>query len=803
MGEQSQFKGGRSGRHPLAPSVPQDLGGSARGARGTYHPTLRAIVTGPLLILVIVAVSLGGLGASYWFSQSAERANALAINAFDLRGDLGEIAIDLSLPPAQWTPHIRSDLASSIAGAQQEIREMRAAGGITPLLARAIQDSNLYLDDAERQVAGAQPVQSGPSTGTQLTVSSPDVVQHLVDQAATEVQQSAVRAARNGRLGGVAALLGVVLIVTVGLIFRQRERERRRQELSASEAETRAQFEAMVEHSTDLFFLTKEGNRVQYCSPSAARFLGVPAAEMSESPLEDLVHPEDVGRASDAFAVVKSTGAVGPFDLRVRHSDGGWRTLEFTGNDLSMESTVQAVAWHTRDVTDRRALEEQLARQAFEDPLTGLANGALFRNRLGHALARVSRSRSLFAVLMIDLDGFKAINDSKGRDAGDDALKEIAARISRSVRPGDTVARLGGDEFTVLLEEIDDVTLADEVADRILDLIRQPFTVHNVSVRISASIGIVISGASEMTQESLLRDADVAMYSAKTNGRDRRSHFEPAMHVRATQKLEMSQDLAHALDREELVVYYQPSVDLNDWRPEGVEALLRWNHPELGLVSPDIFIPLAEQNGLIVPIGRWVLEQACQQAVAWRSEFPPDHALTMSVNVSGRQLNHESLIPDVRSILSASGLDPGDLTLEITETVLMSDIDLVVERLGQLKELGISIAIDDFGTGYSSLAYLRQLPIDILKIDKTFVDAASAGDPGGEAIMRAILDLSEGMNLKTIAEGIEDASQALQLKELGCRSAQGFLFSRPMPPGELREYFTSNVWDGRSLAIGR
>jgi EAL domain-containing protein (putative c-di-GMP-specific phosphodiesterase class I) len=289
------------------------------------------------------------------------------------------------------------------------------------------------------------------------------------------------------------------------------------------------------------------------------------------------------------------------------------------------------------------------------------------------------------------------------------------------------------------------------------------------------------------------------MYAEKTSGRDRSARFDPAMHARATQQLRFSQDLARALENRELVVYYQPSIDLARAKLEGVEALVRWRHRELGLLSPDLFIPIAEQNGLIVPIGRWVLEQACEQAVAWRAELPPENPFVMEVNVSGRQLNHESLIPDVRSILANSGLAPEGLVLEVTESVLMNDIDLVIGRLRELKELGVSIAIDDFGTGFSSLAYLRQLPIDILKIDKSFVDAASAGDPGGDAILRAILDLSAGLHLRTIAEGVEEASQAQHVKALGCQSAQGFLYSRPMPPGELSARFAANDWGMESV----
>jgi len=350
----------------------------------------------------------------------------------------------------------------------------------------------------------------------------------------------------------------------------------------------------------------------------------------------------------------------------------------------------------------------------------------------------------------------------------------------------------------VLLESLSAPTIIDDVASRILDIVRQPFVLHGKTVRISASIGIAVSLGASSTPISLLRDADIAMYAAKAAGRDRYHFFDTSMHSRANEEFGLINDLNRALERRELILYYQPSIDLDGERLEGVEALLRWRHHETGLIMPDVFIPIAEQTGLIVPIGRWVLQQACAQAVAWRHAMKQGQPFVMEVNVSGRQLNHKSLVADVAHILADSGLEPENLVLEITESVLMDDIDVAVERLRELKDIGVSIAIDDFGTGYSSLAYLRQLPIDILKIDKTFVDAASAGNPGGDAILRAILDLGKGLELKTIAEGVEEASQANYLKNLGCDSAQGYLYARPMPPDDLSIRFETNEW-GSSL----
>jgi diguanylate cyclase (GGDEF)-like protein/PAS domain S-box-containing protein len=739
---------------------------------------------GVLLAVLMLLATVGGTAITYRQGQSAESENALAINAFDLEGAVRQISGNLQLPNSEQTASLEKDTQLVISAARQSIGSVRSHGTLSSLMKQAIDRTTAYLDSAESDV-------NAHTSDTPTQIRSADSLGDLIDDAADEAQGSAHAASVDERTGGIAILLVVLVLVSNGVYWQGRQR--RRSAVIASQTEGLAEFEAMIENSSDLFFLTDTANRTRYCSPSAARFFGMPAVEVCDAPFDQFIHDDDLVKATDAFATVRAVGTAGPLDLRVRHHDGGWRTIEAMANDLVLASSGRAVAWHTRDVTDRRALEEQLTRQAFEDPLTGLANRALFRDRLGHALSRLSRSTRSIAVLMLDLDGFKAINDSMGHDAGDEALKEIAARISGAARPGDTVGRLGGDEFTILLEELNDPTIADEVADRILELVRQPLLIQKVNLRVSASIGIVVSGAHEMTPEELMRDADIAMYRAKADGRDRRVAFEPGMHASATKQLQISQDLAHALDRDELALYYQAIVDLEGGTPQGVEALIRWHHRELGLVAPSDFISIAEQNGLILPIGRWVLEQACAQAVAWHSGSRDGKKLTMSVNVSGRQLNHDSLVPDVRRILADSGLDPQYLILEVTESVVMSDIDMVIRRLNELKELGISIAIDDFGTGYSSLAYLRQLPVDILKIDKAFIDAAASGDPGGDAIMRAIVHLSEGLHLKTIAEGVEDADQALHVKELGCQSAQGFLFSRPMPPDEIGTFLAAST----------
>ena len=746
---------------------------------------LREHTTQLLTFAVILSVVIGGAVANYRLSQYSERQSGLAIDTYNLHGDLRQIVGDLAISTAQRSGAVESDLRLAVADAQRSIAAIESAGPFSANVSRATNTAASYLDSVVSDLKSGSTAVGGAASGPG------DHAADLVDGVAGNADQQSSIAASESRDWGLGVLLFVALEVGVGLLWWSRER--RREAITATMAAEREQFEAMIEKSSDLFFLTGADNRTSYCSPSAARFLGMTADEVCTTPFSQFIHSDDLDRTADMFAAVHANGTAQPFDVRIRHADGGWRTLEVTGDDLSRSTSVNGIAWHSRDVTDRRALEEQLERQAFEDSLTGLANRALFRNRLALALARAGRSPRALAVLMLDLDGFKAINDTMGHDAGDAALREVAARLALSARPGDTIARLGGDEFAVLLDELSDEAFAGDIAERILEIIRQPLEIEDTFVNVSASIGIAFANTPEMTSESLLRDADTALYAAKGAGRDRAVRFDPAMHARAAEQLRLSQDLKRSIKESELSVVYQPCVDLEHDVVEGVEALVRWHHHDLGLIMPADFIPIAEQNGFIVSLGRWVLEQACDQAAAWRSSILDAGHLTMAVNVSGYQLNHPSLVPDVRRIIESSGIAPGNLILEVTESVLMADIDLVIEQLRKLKELGIAIAIDDFGTGYSSLSYLRKLPIDILKIDKSFVDAATAGEPGGDAILHAIINLSTGLHLRTIAEGIERSGQAQHLRELGCQSAQGFFFARPMVPSEVESLISSTA----------
>ena len=447
----------------------------------------------------------------------------------------------------------------------------------------------------------------------------------------------------------------------------------------------------------------------------------------------------------------------------------------------------------------REALQEQLQHQAFHDVLTGLANRALFVDRVEHAMRRSERATSPVAILFLDLDDFKTVNDSLGHAAGDEILIAVAKRLLLAVRTSDTVARFGGDEFAVLVEPSHMPRTAEEVAERIADALRSPFHVSGTDVTMSVSIGIAIRGSDNDEPAGLLADADMAMYLAKRNGKARFEMYRPGLQDEALTRLTMSSDIRHAIDDGQLEVFYQPIVTAHNAIPVGAEALVRWNHPERGLVPPEEFIGFAESTGLIVALGDWVLNKACSQTQAWRHEGVISDDFYIAVNLSARQLAEPGLVDSVRRALRASGLPPKALVLEITESTVMLDPDVGLARLHALKELGLRIALDDYGTGYSSLNRLSTLPIDIVKIDKSFVDELTVG-PEGFALVKSVIDVTAALGLTSLAEGVERQDQLVALDNLGCNDIQGYLFAKPMPSAAtavaLRQLRTTKAADG-------
>ena len=438
-----------------------------------------------------------------------------------------------------------------------------------------------------------------------------------------------------------------------------------------------------------------------------------------------------------------------------------------------------------RDVTQTRALEERLVHQAFHDSLTGLPNRALFGNRLRHALsqmqARLQRGREQgwIAVLFIDLDNFKWVNDSLGHQAGDHLLVEVAERLVGCLRGTDTAARFGGDEFTVLIDHVENPNYAMNIAQRIVKALGEPFSVGGQMIYSSPSIGVAYSQHGQESADELIRNADTAMYDAKRRGKARLSVFEPELSAVARQRLQLGSDLRSALARGEISLHYQPKVALDDGALHGVEALCRWEHPTRGFVPPTEFIPLAEEIGMIIPLGRWVLREACNQAVRWRALAPDAPPFRMNVNLSAMQLDQLNFADEVKEILAETGMDAQHLTLEITESVVMNEIEAKLVLLHQLKALGVRLAIDDFGTGYSSLSYLQMFPLDFLKIDRQFVRESGHGGDG--VILNSMIALAHALGLTVVAEGAETEGEVGQLRELGCDIAQGYYFARPMP----------------------
>ncbi|HEX6459663.1 MAG TPA: EAL domain-containing protein [Thermoleophilaceae bacterium] len=424
-------------------------------------------------------------------------------------------------------------------------------------------------------------------------------------------------------------------------------------------------------------------------------------------------------------------------------------------------------------------------RQALTDPLTGLANRALFMDRLDHSLARAARRGAAVSVIFVDLDRFKLVNDTLGHAEGDKLLFDVAARIRGCLRRAETAARLGGDEFAILLEEARDEMAAAHVAQRVASALREPFMLGDREVFVTCSIGIAVGTVEDA--ETLLRNADVAMYRAKGRGKDRYEIFEPEMHAEVMDRLALESELRRAVKGDELELHFQPAFKLESGEVLGVEALVRWRHPERGLLPPGVFIPLAEESGLILPLGRWVLDEACRQAAAWQPLHP---RLQVAVNLSAWQLEQPDIVDEVAAVLERWQLPPRTLVLELTETLLMHDTEATIAKLQALKELEVRIAIDDFGTGYSSLQYLQRFPIDVLKIPKPFVDELAEEGSSG-VLASIILDLCRRMDLGTVAEGIETEKQAQRLRELGCPWGQGFAFAKPMPVRELMEFLSA------------
>jgi diguanylate cyclase (GGDEF)-like protein/PAS domain S-box-containing protein len=579
--------------------------------------------------------------------------------------------------------------------------------------------------------------------------------------------------------------LFVATIVLVALAFARAVRLSQEATAARELVHAQARFNAAVAaNSSDAVVVLDAEGRMLRDAPQFAALVGRAGSPTRGRSLLDFAVPVDVAAARELMRrAMEEPGAVieGEFHFTIADDRDLWLGVRL--RDLIADPDVGGLVCNLHDITSRKLAEERLEHQALHDGLTGLANRALLLDRLDQSLRRAGRTGRDPAVIYLDLDGFKDVNDSLGHAAGDLLLQEVSQRLLAAVRGADTVARLGGDEFALLIEESPrPVEEAEVVSARILQALSAPIDLGERPVLVSASLGIAVSGPLA-TATSLLRDADIAMYQAKEMGRGRAVMFDPQMLSATVARIEMETELAGALAAGQLHLVYQPVVTLDTERVVGFEALLRWRHPKLGMVPPDTFVPIAERSGLIDTIGRWVLHEACTTVAAWHAATPTEPPLSIAVNVSGRQLASEELVAQVTEVLQCSGLAPSSLILEMTETSLVQDALGTTRVLQALRALGIRLAIDDFGTGYSSLSYLRQFPIDILKIDRTFVETITTNDHV-PPIMRGLLDLGRTLNLEIIAEGVELDVQRDRLRRERCDLAQGYLFAHPMSADE-------------------
>jgi diguanylate cyclase (GGDEF)-like protein/PAS domain S-box-containing protein len=712
--------------------------------------------------------------------------------------------------PGPVSPELRAELAARLERIGAEIDRVRAVPGSATQPAQRVAEAWRSLSASWAKAYESFGADNERAI-EELALRADPLSREILTRLLPQWQREETRRTRNAGLdlhrisdltGQVEILFFVLSTVLMTLVassasrflvnvnrdLEVRVRERTR-ELEA-EIQERRKVEAALRESEARYILAAQGandglwdwdlekNEI-YLSPRWKEMLGYDESELSTSPHEwfERVHPEDLPKLQEALGTHPSgSGSHFECEHRLRHRDGTYLWVLSRGIALcSGEGRATRIAGSLTDITKRKKVEDQLLHDAFHDALTGMANRSLFLDRLGLSLARAKRRQDFhFAVLFLDFDRFKLINDSLGHLSGDRALVAIARRLETSVRPGDTVARLGGDEFAILLDDVPDLEDVEKLTRRIEDRLAVPLQVDGHEIYVSASIGIAFGTAGYDRPEEVLRDADAAMYRAKALGRSRHEVFNEALHLAARDRLRLETDLRRAVEEASFGLQYQPIVSLVDGGVTGFEALVRWRHPVWGLVPPDQFIQVAEETGLILSIGRWVLSEACETIHKWQREHPSDPPLSMNVNLSRRQLLQADLIEQIRAILQKTELPPETLHLEITESAILENPDTAVELLRHLKSLDIGLCVDDFGTGYSSLSSLQQFPVNVLKIDRSFIRGMG---PEGEKdeIVRAVVGLAHSLHMKVVAEGVETEGQLERLRAMSCDYGQGYL----------------------------
>jgi diguanylate cyclase (GGDEF)-like protein/PAS domain S-box-containing protein len=755
----------------------------------------------PWLLVLCVPLIIGAVAAGLVALQNhANQERMEAQTMLELDADATRVsALEWQAIARHYLdPRTGQRLAEAITKLREDVRGAWLDSDMRPLAEAAARYDRTLRAETRHLLVGDVP--AAIQTDTTRVDPAYNRLHAVIDGiAATKVRNAALTSGV-ARWGSLAVIvLGTAVIAFLILRF---ERGRRRaaviQERESLHREGEERLEALLGGASDVVLVLDPKGAIVYASAPVERMLGLPPQALVGMSVGALVSEQT---ARETLAILgrlsMSPGAAQALEWRLVRRDGLRLDAEANVVNQLANPRVGGFVVNLRDVTARKALEEELRHRAFHDPLTGLPNRELLELRITHGLELSARRGHRLALLFLDLDDFKYVNDSLGHEAGDLLLKEVSERLASCVRGADTLARLGGDEFAVLVEDVGGLGDASELAERLLASLEPVIELHGKPAYVHASIGIALSDDSGQPEDAgqwgaeLLRNADTAMYEAKRHGKNCFALFEPSLHRAALLRLDQKASLQHALDRGEFELHYQPIVTLEDGGVAGMEALLRWRHPEQGLVPPLDFIPLAEETGLIVPIGRWVLQEACQQAAAWCALRPQ---FAMSVNVSGRQLQQATFVDDVRNALAHSGLPPSALVMEITESALIDDSEGHFDRLRELHELGVRLAIDDFGTGYSALNYLRRFPVDIIKIDRSFV-RSMASAPQEAALVEGIITLASGLRVSVIAEGIEEDDQLSALRELRCALGQGFLFARPLEAPAAAELLR---WGGSS-----
>jgi diguanylate cyclase (GGDEF)-like protein/PAS domain S-box-containing protein len=754
-------------------SVPDNV------AQGHYTQARSRIVT--LVYFVLVSAIIISLTLSYRNEASASRSIAR-------QAALSRIG--------QLTQDIRSVAWLNIAGrevtSESEVKvrdaKRQLADNIALLRAHTYGDKSVdqlnqtlsyYLESVDSQWQLIRSGHSEEARRVDFEQISPetDLLQQEIHDAIAPESKSAANATTRWQLEAVtASFLALTAIVIAALRFRRRQQFMIVQQASLQRSEDR--FRTLTEKSADIVLITDSAGVIKYVSPSAKATLADDRSTLLGKSLADAVHPEDGRQLEQLLTVAKNQNLV--LDFRLQHSDGRWLDFECVIRNLLEHENINGLVLNAREITDRKKVQEQLIFSASHDQLTGLPNRVLFLDRLQVVIDRIHRHRQTTAgVLFVDVDEFKVVNDCLGHAAGDEFIVEVGNRLRGCMRSDGTVARIGGDEFTVLLEDIAEPSDAIRVAQRIQAAVASPFLLLGQEVCKSVSIGIALA-SSDDSAESVVQNADLAMYRAKAKGKARSELFDSTMHEQVMGQLQLEVRLRRGLQNQEFRLYYQPIVEVVTGLVEGFEALLRWKPTDSDLIPPGVFIPVAEQSGLIVPISDWVLTEACREALNWHHQYPDGPLLYVSINVSAKHFSHPGFIGHVRKALETTGIPPQCVKIELTESVAMNDAPSTEETMSQLRALGVKLSIDDFGTGYSSLSYLRRFPVDTLKIDQSFI-AAMETERDNCAIVSTVVALGHNLGLQVVAEGVETLSQFQKLRTISCHAAQGYFFSKPVP----------------------